>query len=55
MKGCRVIDTEPKPQRANEPGDYVCDRCGERLSGPTEQYVCPGPLPEKREPLRRVA
>jgi hypothetical protein len=41
MKGCRVIDTEPKAQRANEPGDYVCPNCGEHLSGPARFYTCP--------------
>lgn len=42
-------------KRANEPGDYVCPNCGERLSGPARFYTCPGPLPAQRQPVRRAA
>jgi hypothetical protein len=51
MKGCRVIDTEPKAQRANEPGVYLCPNCGEHLSGPARFYTCPGPLPNPKDPV----
>jgi hypothetical protein len=34
-----------KAQRANPPGRYACPHCGERLSGPAREYVCPQRLP----------
>lgn len=31
--------------RATPPRLYRCPVCGELLSGPPEEYLCPGPVP----------
>ena len=46
-------DNDDIVQRANPPGIYTWPHCGEKLSGPARDYLCPGRIPV--ENLGRVA
>jgi hypothetical protein len=51
-RAARAIRTQNERtlRELNKAGTHTCHRCGERLSGPAQLYVCPG-----RRNLRRWA
>jgi hypothetical protein len=41
VRSRQPIEREETFHRANEPGRYTCPHCGETLSGPPREYICP--------------